>query len=161
MRSAIHRVVEDRHVLLIINLILNAVVTVSVWRLFDWISPTALTFVCVFNTGYSNHLCTFGILKDSVSVCIQNGDSYVDSGGWSLCLSVPGKKKTKINFNVGLLIALITEAVSTSETSVNLYQTTQRNIPEDIFILAAVTAWNRTYYSISLRSILILSSVYM
>jgi hypothetical protein len=28
-------------------------------------------------------------------------------------------------------IALLIEAASTSETSVNLYQTTQRNIPED------------------------------
>jgi hypothetical protein len=31
----------------------------------------------------------------------------------------------------GLLIALIMEAASTSETSVNFYQTTQRNNPED------------------------------
>jgi hypothetical protein len=30
-----------------------------------------------------------------------------------------------------LAIALMMEAVSTSETSVNFYQTTQRNIPED------------------------------
>jgi hypothetical protein len=29
------------------------------------------------------------------------------------------------------LIALMIEAVSTSETSVNFYQTTRRNIPED------------------------------
>jgi hypothetical protein len=37
-----------------------------------------------------------------------------------------------------ILIALMMEAVSTFETSVNFYQTTRRNIPEDIFILAAV-----------------------
>jgi hypothetical protein len=30
------------------------------------------------------------------------------------------------------------EVVSTSETPVNIYQTTWRNIPDDIFILAAV-----------------------
>jgi hypothetical protein len=35
-------------------------------------------------------------------------------------------------------IGLMTEAASTSETSVNFYQTTRRNIPEDIFIFAAV-----------------------
>jgi hypothetical protein len=33
----------------------------------------------------------------------------------------------------GLLIVLMMEAVSTSETSVNFYQTTRRNIPEDSF----------------------------
>jgi hypothetical protein len=32
---------------------------------------------------------------------------------------------------VGLLIALMMEAVSTSEMSVSFYQTTRRNIPED------------------------------
>jgi hypothetical protein len=36
------------------------------------------------------------------------------------------------------LIALMMEAAITSETSVNFYETTRRNIPEDIFILAAV-----------------------
>jgi hypothetical protein len=30
-----------------------------------------------------------------------------------------------------IIIALMMEAVSTSETSVNFYQTTRRNIPED------------------------------
>jgi hypothetical protein len=35
----------------------------------------------------------------------------------------------------GLLIALMMEAVSTSETSVNIYQTTRRNIPEDSHLL--------------------------
>jgi hypothetical protein len=35
------------------------------------------------------------------------------------------------------LIALMMEAVSTSETSVSIYQTTRRNIPEDIFVLIA------------------------
>jgi hypothetical protein len=34
--------------------------------------------------------------------------------------------------------ALMMEAASTAETSVNLYQTTRHYIPEDIFILAAV-----------------------
>jgi hypothetical protein len=37
------------------------------------------------------------------------------------------------------LTAFIIRAVSTSETSVNFYQTTRRNIPEDIFILVAVS----------------------
>jgi hypothetical protein len=32
---------------------------------------------------------------------------------------------------VWVLIALMTQAASTSETSVNFYQTTRRNIPED------------------------------
>jgi hypothetical protein len=32
------------------------------------------------------------------------------------------------------IIALMTEAVSISETSVNFYQTTRRNIPEDIHL---------------------------
>jgi hypothetical protein len=32
---------------------------------------------------------------------------------------------------ISLLITLIMEAASTSETSVNFYQTTQRNNPED------------------------------
>jgi hypothetical protein len=36
------------------------------------------------------------------------------------------------------IIALMMDEVSTTETSVNFYQTTRRNIPEDIFILAAV-----------------------
>jgi hypothetical protein len=36
------------------------------------------------------------------------------------------------------LIALMMEAASTSETTVNFCQTTRRNIPEDVFILAAV-----------------------
>jgi hypothetical protein len=36
------------------------------------------------------------------------------------------------------IIALMMEAVSTSKTSVSFYQTTWRNFPEDIFILAAV-----------------------
>jgi hypothetical protein len=35
-------------------------------------------------------------------------------------------------------IVLMMEAIISSETSVNFYQTTRRNIPEDIFILAAV-----------------------
>jgi hypothetical protein len=37
-----------------------------------------------------------------------------------------------------IITALTMEAVSTSETSVNFYETTRRNIPEDIIILAAV-----------------------
>jgi ribosomal protein L18E len=40
-------------------------------------------------------------------------------------------------------IAQMMETVSTSETSVNFYQTTWRNNPEEvIFIVAAVTASN-------------------
>jgi hypothetical protein len=43
----------------------------------------------------------------------------------------------------GLLIAMMMEAVSTSETSVNFYQATRRNIPEHShLILAAVRTWN-------------------
>jgi hypothetical protein len=37
------------------------------------------------------------------------------------------------SFVRGLLIALVMEAVSSSETSVNFYETTSRNIPQDIF----------------------------
>jgi hypothetical protein len=42
-------------------------------------------------------------------------------------------------------IALMMEAVSTSETSVNLYHTTQRNIPEDSHLLqnGRVFYWSR------------------
>jgi hypothetical protein len=36
----------------------------------------------------------------------------------------------------GLLIALMMEAASISETSVNFYQTTRRNNPEDSHLLA-------------------------
>jgi hypothetical protein len=35
------------------------------------------------------------------------------------------------------LMILMTQAIRTAETSVNLYQTTRRNIPEDILTLAA------------------------
>jgi hypothetical protein len=34
-------------------------------------------------------------------------------------------------FAASIIIALMMEAASTSETSVNFYQTTRRNIPED------------------------------
>jgi hypothetical protein len=37
-------------------------------------------------------------------------------------------------------IVLMLEAVRTSETSVNFYETTRRNILEDVFILAAMRA---------------------
>jgi hypothetical protein len=37
------------------------------------------------------------------------------------------------------------EAVSTSETLTNFYDTTRRNIPEDIFIPAAVRTSNLTF----------------
>jgi hypothetical protein len=37
-----------------------------------------------------------------------------------------------------ILIALMMEEVSTSETSVNFYETTRRNIPEGCRLLAAV-----------------------
>jgi hypothetical protein len=36
------------------------------------------------------------------------------------------------------VLTLVMEAASTSETSVNFYETTWRNIPDDIIILAAV-----------------------
>jgi hypothetical protein len=42
------------------------------------------------------------------------------------------------------IIALRMEAASTSETWVNFYHTTRRNISEDIFILAEVRNWNLT-----------------
>jgi hypothetical protein len=35
-------------------------------------------------------------------------------------------------------LALMMEAVNTSETSANFYESTRHKIPEDIFILAAV-----------------------
>jgi hypothetical protein len=35
-------------------------------------------------------------------------------------------------------VTLMMEAVSTSETSFNFYETTRRKIPEDIFVRAAV-----------------------
>jgi hypothetical protein len=38
----------------------------------------------------------------------------------------------------GAVIALIKEAVSTSETSVNFYETTRRNYPEDSHLPSAV-----------------------
>jgi hypothetical protein len=37
-----------------------------------------------------------------------------------------------------MMMMMMVEAASTSETSVNFYQTTFYNIPEDIFILAAI-----------------------
>jgi hypothetical protein len=51
-----------------------------------------------------------------------------------------------IRNNEHRVIALIMEAVSTFETSVNLYQTTQRNIPEDshlpnfLYVVSSVQA---------------------
>jgi hypothetical protein len=42
------------------------------------------------------------------------------------------------------VVALMMEAASTFEASVN-YQTTRRNISEDICILAAVKTWNRNF----------------
>jgi hypothetical protein len=42
------------------------------------------------------------------------------------------------------LIALMMEATSTSETSVNFYQTTRRNIPEVIFILVTAKTLSLT-----------------
>jgi hypothetical protein len=41
------------------------------------------------------------------------------------------EQTTKNFYARGLLIVLTTEAVSTSEMSVNFYQNTRRNIPED------------------------------
>jgi hypothetical protein len=50
-----------------------------------------------------------------------------------------------LSFLLRCLIALMIEAACTSETSVNLHQTTRRNIPEDsLFILDAVRTWNLT-----------------
>jgi hypothetical protein len=37
-----------------------------------------------------------------------------------------------------IIMALVMETVSTPETSVNFYQTTQRNIPEDSISILAV-----------------------
>jgi hypothetical protein len=48
-----------------------------------------------------------------------------------------------------IIRALMMEAASTSEMSVNFYQTTRRNIPEIIFILAAVRTCNLTYKYVS------------
>jgi hypothetical protein len=44
--------------------------------------------------------------------------------------------------HLSVIITLMMEAISTSETSVSFYQTMRRNIPEDIFILAAA----RTFF---------------
>jgi hypothetical protein len=44
------------------------------------------------------------------------------------------------------------EAVNTSETSVTFYQTTKRNIPEDIFIPVAVRTWNLTFLTSALEA---------
>jgi hypothetical protein len=41
---------------------------------------------------------------------------------------------------VGPIIALMTEAVSTSETSVGFYQTTEHNIPEDSHLLQSFSS---------------------
>jgi hypothetical protein len=38
-------------------------------------------------------------------------------------------------FAASIIIDLMTEAASTSETSVNFYQTTLRNIPEDSHLI--------------------------
>jgi hypothetical protein len=44
------------------------------------------------------------------------------------------------------ITALMMDALSTSETSVNFYQTTRRNIPEEgTFILATLTTRNIIY----------------
>jgi hypothetical protein len=40
--------------------------------------------------------------------------------------------------------ALVTEAARTSETSVNFYQTTRCNVPEVVFIFAAMRTLNLT-----------------
>jgi hypothetical protein len=45
--------------------------------------------------------------------------------------TLQGKKKPTKFFARSFLIALMMEAESTSETSVNFYHTTRRNIPED------------------------------
>jgi hypothetical protein len=37
-------------------------------------------------------------------------------------------------WDVAPLVALMMDAVSTSETSINFYQTTRRNIPEDRYL---------------------------
>jgi hypothetical protein len=42
------------------------------------------------------------------------------------------------------------DAVSTFETLVNFYQTTQRNITDDIPILTAVRTWNLTKFRVIL-----------
>jgi hypothetical protein len=36
------------------------------------------------------------------------------------------------------------EAVSACETSVSFYQTTRRNIPEEVFFILAAMRWNLT-----------------
>jgi ABC-type arginine transport system permease subunit len=45
---------------------------------------------------------------------------------------------SNIKAMIAYFIALMMEAASTSETLVNVYQTTRRYIPEVVFILAAV-----------------------
>jgi hypothetical protein len=61
-----------------------------------------------------------------------HGDEYED-GCLLGCCAVVGQKLTDVleELTASVIIALMMEAASTSETSVNFYQTTQRNIPED------------------------------
>jgi hypothetical protein len=42
-----------------------------------------------------------------------------------------GLQEQLVIFSEGTMIALMIEAANTSETSVNSYQTTRRNIPEE------------------------------
>jgi hypothetical protein len=47
-------------------------------------------------------------------------------------MKLDGTTSRKVDiFKLKFVIALMMEAVGTSETSVSLYQTTRRNIPED------------------------------
>jgi hypothetical protein len=55
----------------------------------------------------------------------------------------PYKQEAVLDLSVDVISCranqnLMTEVVSTSETSVNFYETTRRNIQKDIFILAAM-----------------------
>lgn len=55
-----------------------------------------------------------------------------------------------LRFLTASIIALTMKAVSTTETTVNFYETTRRNIPEDIF----VSAGSRISHSIPLLSVI-------
>jgi hypothetical protein len=62
----------------------------------------------------------------------SHGGEYEDEF-WDVALCSLVKIDRRFTAASGLLVALMMEAVSTSETSDNFYETTQCNIPEDIF----------------------------
>jgi hypothetical protein len=83
-----------------------------------WFLSLSKRFWSVRKKSFINSIC-FGMLRLVV---------------WQILTDVSGR------------ITLMMEAVSSSESSVNIYQTTRCNIPEDShFILFAVRTWNIIY----------------